>query len=462
MQQPMTRHSRITILILCTAIVSGCDKPSSNNTNSPATQVIAPVVVPVTPTPTAPTTTNTSANSTQMPQTSISASSKPAKTVTLEPDSSAHVTPSGCALPPQTTKLTPPAIPKQITGRLGLYVARVPSGTKEFAPIKVIEINPQGQFPLASNFKQSVLLEVLRQVDQGYIKLSEKFKVTRGSQSYGRYPYDGTDVMGLALAMIGWSDNTATDMLFRRVGIGSVQPIMNELRLCNTRVLLPTKAWWTAQAGLGGKDFPKYSLVKATQKFAKYPLEAQLKIAARLDANAQNTNPETLRRYLDNGYFAGRNGGVDTMSSIDRNIQNASTPAEWARFIHHEFVNSDLSNSSRKLFRDTMYHGKGRAFIHVPIKYFGGKSGNTARVLTYSGYLETNSGDRIIYVYFNDASQNLITRDETPQAFYLINAAIRKVMRPEDLKPIKKPTPKQPITTRVITKANARIKNLGN
>jgi hypothetical protein len=155
------------------------------------------------------------------------------------------------------------------------------------------------------------------------------------------------------------------------------------------------------------------------------------------------------------------------MSSIDRNNQHASTPAEWARFIHHEFINSGLSNSSRKLFRDTMYHGKGRAFIRVPIKYFGGKSGNTARVLTYSGYLETNSGDRIIYVYFNDASQNLITRDETPQAFYLINAAIRKVMRPEDLIPIQKPAqnkidPKKSVQPRVITKLNTPNKNLGN
>jgi beta-lactamase class A len=459
------------MFLLIALMVSGCDKRASTSpiVQTQASKQVAPTLPEVKPaSATAPIATipNSQTRPTAAimpaPTTPQTAMPIPSKTVTLEPDSSAHLSPSGCALPPQTTKLAAPAVPKQITGRLGLYVARVPSGTKEFAPIKVIEINPQGQFPLASNFKQSVLLEVLRQVDQGNIKLSEKFKVTRANQSYGRFPYDGTDLMGLALAMIGWSDNTATDMLFRRIGIGNVQPIMDNLQLCNTRVLLPTKAWWTAQAGLGGKDFPKYALVKATQKFAKYPLEAQLKIAARLDANAQNTNPETLRRYLDNGYFAGRNGGVDTMSEIDRNIQNASTPAEWARFIHHEFVNSGLSNSSRKLFRDTMSHGKGRAFIRVPFTYFGGKSGNTARVLTYSGYLETKSGDRIIYVYFNDASQNLITRDETPQAFNLINAAIRKVMRTEDLQPIKKPSPTKALPAPVVTKLNTPRKNSGN
>ncbi len=407
------------ILLLTTLIISSCDKQTNAKQVSTTTQVettkpALPISIPTAPVLTS-------------------------KTIVLEPDSSAHQTPTtACALPPLAIQLSPPPVPKVITGRLGLYVARIPAGIKDFAPIKVIQINPQGQFPLASNFKQSVLFTLLKQVDAGEIKLSEKFKVTRANQSYGRYPYDNTDVMGLALAMIGWSDNTATDMLFRRIGIGSVQPIVNDLHLCNTRVLLPTKAWWTAQAGLGGKDFPKYNLLKATQKFANYPLEAQLKIAARLDANAQNTNPETMRRYLDNGYFAGRNGGVQTMSEIDRNIQNASTPAEWARFIHHEFMDSGLSSVNLKRFKDTMYHGKGREFMRVPFTYFGGKSGNTARVLTYSGYLETKSGDKIIYVYFNDSSLNLATRDETPQAFNLINTSLKKIMRPSDLVPLKK------------------------
>jgi beta-lactamase class A len=89
-----------------------------------------------------------------------------------------------------------------------------------------------------------------------------------------------------------------------------------------------------------------------------------------------------------------------------------------------------------------MYHGKGRYLLNVPITYFGGKSGNTARVLTYSGYLETKSGDRLIYAYMNDSSEEIATRDQTPQAFFWINAALRKLMRPEDLKPAPKSAPK--------------------
>lgn len=444
----MIFRTRIPMLICLTLLVSACQKRADGTqTSTPEVQATTAPQGNPTPTRDAQTTAVTQPNA--------------AKTVTLEPETLQATSDSSCALPPQTTILKPPTVPKQITGRIGLYVARIPSGTKEFAPIKVIQINPQGQFPLASNFKQSVLHSLMKQIDQGYVKLSEKFIITNANRSYGEYPFDNSNVQALATRMIQSSDNTATDILFRRIGIGSVQPIMNNLHLCNTRVLLPTKSWWTAQAGLGGKDFPKYALVKATQKFATYPLEAQLKIAARLDAQAQATNPEIMRRYLDNGYFAGRNGGVDTMSQIDRNIQNASTPAEWARFIHHEFVNSGLSNSSRKIFRDIMFLGKGRHLLRVPFTYFGGKSGNTARVLTYSGYLETKSGDRIIYVYFNDSSLNLATRDETPLAFNLINASLRKIMRPEDLVLPKKPLPARDVS-KLGGQGKGQTKSIGN
>jgi beta-lactamase class A len=369
-----------------------------------------------------------------------SAPSRPTQTVVVPPPDSLNA--AGCAIPPQAKVLVkPPAIPKGITGRVGLFVGRFSRGTKAFRLEQATWTNPQGQFPLASNFKTSVLFEILRGIDAGSIQTSERFDVTKANQSYGRYPYDNTPLLDLGMAMISWSDNTATDILFRRVGLDGLQPTVQRLNLCNTRLLLPTKTWWTAQAGLGGADFPKYSLVAASRRFANASYDTQLALAERLDQKAMSVSAETLRRFLDQGYFAGRNGGVDTMSQIDRNLQNASTPHEWARFMWNAFVSTDLSAKSQQQFRKIMYHGKGRGYLRVPFKYYGGKSGNTARILTYSGFLETLSGDKIIYVYMNDSSQNLITRDETALAFTYINAALKKVIRPADLL---RPKPPQP------------------
>jgi beta-lactamase class A len=359
------------------------------------------------------------------------------------------VTPPCATTPQPLIAMQAPTVPRAITGRVGLFVGRLTRGTQDFKFDRALWLRPTQQFPLASNFKTSVLYELMRAVDDKKVKLTERFDVTTANRSYGRYPYDNSDVMTLAHQMIAWSDNTATDILYRRIGLEALHPLSEELGLCNTRLLLPTKAWWAAQAGYGGADFPKYALVSATRKFALAPFEAQLKMAKRLDAAAQAIGADQMRRALDFGYFAGRNGGVETMALIDRQIQNASTPQEWARVLHHAFVNPDLTNDSEARFREVMSHGRGRSFLRVPYRYYGGKSGNTARVLTYSGYLETLSGDRVIYVYMNDASQNLLTRDETPMAFKLINDALRLVMRPEDLvraKPAPKPVvnPKAP------------------
>jgi beta-lactamase class A len=338
-----------------------------------------------------------------------------------------------CATPPESLEVAAPEQPKIFSGRVGLYVARFSKGSSEFAPDKVIQVNPEFQFPLASNFKTAVMLEVIRELQAGTVRPNEKFVVTRANQSLGDFPFDNTPVLALGRRMIEWSDNTATDILFRRVGLEKLQPLADRLKLCNTRLQLPTKTWWVAQAGFGGPDFPKYALRNASKAFANADFATRLEMAKRLDAYAQKVAPDRLNAAVET-YFAGRNGGREAMGEIDRNLQNASTPHEWARFLFGAFVNNRLEPKWNEKFREIMYHGKGRYLLKVPLTYFGGKSGNTARVLTYSGYLETKSGDRLIYAYMNDSSQEIATRDQTPQAFFWINAALRKLMRPEDLK----------------------------
>ncbi len=343
-----------------------------------------------------------------------------------------------CATPPESLEVAAPTQPKIFTGRVGLYVARFPKGSSEFVPDRVIQVNPEWQFPLASNFKTAVMLEVMRELQAGNVKPNEKFMVTRANQSLGDFPFDNTPVLELGRRMIEWSDNTATDILFRRVGLEKLQPLADRLRLCNTRLQLPTKTWWVAQAGFGGPDFPKYALRNASRTFAEADFATRLEMAKRLDSYAQKVAPDRLNAAVET-YFAGRNGGREAMGEIDRNLQNASTPHEWARFLFAAFAQNNLEPRWNQQFREIMSHGKGRYYLKVPLTYYGGKSGNTARVLTYSGYLETKSGDCLIYAYMNDSSEEIATRDQTPQAFFWINAALRTLMRPKDLKPVVKP-----------------------
>ena len=332
-----------------------------------------------------------------------------------------------CATPPDVTRGVAPEVPRELRGRVGLYVVRLEAHENGYRPAKVVAMNENGIFPLASVFKQAVALELFRQVANGTVDLSERFDVGWEDQSLGRYPYDNSTALTLADLMIRNSDNTATDLLFRRLGLGSLQPLADELDLCHTRLRLPTKTWWTAQAGFGGPDFPQWELAAASRRFATADPDEQLALAEQLDARARSVGPETLRKALA-PYWDGKNGGRAGMSEIDRNLQNASTPFEWATLMQHAFLDNGLPAAVDARFREVMATGYGQRYMTTRFRYFGGKHGNTAHVFALSGYLETLSGEPVIYVLTHDESRTFNTMELARPAFRLVNAAIAEVL----------------------------------
>ena len=97
-------------------------------------------------------------------------------------------------------------------------------------------------FPMASCFKVAVMVEVMRQVDAGAIRLSDRLTLTEADKSPGStliHCHEGLrpSVRDLLYLMITLSDNTATDMLWRLVGLGAVNDTMAGLGLTDDRLL---------------------------------------------------------------------------------------------------------------------------------------------------------------------------------------------------------------------------------
>ncbi|WP_407570783.1 serine hydrolase [Deinococcus altitudinis] len=320
-------------------------------------------------------------------------------------------TTDGCLQPPAGAEAPPP--PPRLSGRLGLYVAVVDPVTLE--PLRAVSHDPGGVFPLASAYKQAVLWALLKQKDAGTLKLSETFDVNGSVQSLGDYPYDHSDVTALARRMIHNSDNTATDLLHRRVGLQAVQDVADELRLCNTRLILPTKDWWTAQAGLS-PTFP------GADRFAALRGQDRLQAALALDADARQNRPDLLQHRLDE-YFDHR---YDPQT--DLGTQNVSTPAEFAHLVAAEFLRSGLSQDSVRVQREIMASGFGRSRLHTPLTLFGGKGGNGWRMLSFSGYLHTAGGEDVVYAFMQHGADQEYTMPNTGAAFAWINAAMKAVL----------------------------------
>jgi beta-lactamase class A len=120
-------------------------------------------------------------------------------------------------------------------GHVGIAVVDVATGLKT-------GINAGIEMPAASTIKIPVMVEVFRQLGIGTFDLNTKLKLRRSDKDWGsgdladaRVGSSYTVAKLLAL-MIDVSDNTATNMLIRRVGRRHINDTMVELGLTHTRL----------------------------------------------------------------------------------------------------------------------------------------------------------------------------------------------------------------------------------
>ena len=125
-------------------------------------------------------------------------------------------------------------IDQSIDGVLGLSVKDLKTGA-------TFEIRPDEPFPQASVIKLAVLYELYRQADEGKVDLAE---ITRPSaarvggggvlQELG--PSVSLTWRDVAVLMMGWSDNAATNVLIERLGMDAVNRRLDALGLSRTRL----------------------------------------------------------------------------------------------------------------------------------------------------------------------------------------------------------------------------------
>jgi beta-lactamase class A len=123
---------------------------------------------------------------------------------------------------------------QSVDGVVGLSVKDLKTGA-------TIEVLPDEPFPQASVIKLAVLYELFRQAEEGRIDLAE---VTRPPAARvvggGVLQYLGPSVSlawrDVAVLMMGWSDNAATNVLIDRLGMDAVNRRLDALGLPRTRL----------------------------------------------------------------------------------------------------------------------------------------------------------------------------------------------------------------------------------
>ena len=134
------------------------------------------------------------------------------------------------------TELT--SVAQKLQGVMGYAIRDVSTGESFF-------LHPDIVFPQCSSIKLTVLLELMRQAQEGKLSLDEKHTILRSEMTQGddepiiTMLGDGTVTMtlrDLATFMVVLSDNTATNILIDRLGMDNINAGIAPLGLKDTKL----------------------------------------------------------------------------------------------------------------------------------------------------------------------------------------------------------------------------------
>lgn len=123
---------------------------------------------------------------------------------------------------------------ERLDGVLGVTIRDLASGA-------IIALRPDSVFPQASSIKLAVLYELYRQAEEGRLDLGEITqpglpRVGGGGVLQELGPSLSLSWHDLAVLMMGFSDNEATNLLIERVGLQAVNRRLEGLGLSTTRL----------------------------------------------------------------------------------------------------------------------------------------------------------------------------------------------------------------------------------
>ena len=167
----------------------------------------------------------------------------------------------------------------------------------------VVEIDADEMVPLASVFKLGVLVELFRRVDARAISLDARVTVRPEDFSpeddilIALDPGLRPTIRDLATLMIIVSDNTATDILFKRLGLRRINETLRNLGLRATDIFCTNREWYLLLLGYS----PRYRGTDAAALRRRWEsLDAEGRFAEMewLWRHGRNVSRETLLRRI--------------------------------------------------------------------------------------------------------------------------------------------------------------------
>ncbi len=253
-------------------------------------------------------------------------------------------------------------------------------------------------FPLASSFKLFVLHALLEDAAAGRVDLEQAIATRRAVASLGDRKPGLSPLRRLAEMMIYHSGNTASDVLFKQVGLAAPQRLIARLDLAQTRVVLPTREYYVIIAGLD-PEFPADDLPAAAARFAALPPAAQVATVERVGARSAETALRAVEEATTDFYAYRHYNRPQTYAILD-NVDNVSTPAAMLRLMRYLYAGGDLPPTEAAELRRILARGDGARDVgcfHGQAQTWGGKGGDDLSQASMNGYVTAADGRTLVY-----------------------------------------------------------------
>jgi beta-lactamase class A len=216
---------------------------------------------------------------------------------------------------------------RELGGRVGVAARDLASGAQ-------VIYRPDELFPLASVFKVPLMVALLRAVDAGTVTLDERLELTERVKSPGSTlvhcdPGLAPTLRDLLYLTITLSDNTATDMLWRRLGRRAINRAMRELGLESIDCSMPNREYFLLEIVRNG-DWEGMGAADIVTRWRELDDRERWTALERLEElNAGLTGADFLRRCVER-YGWSDEADYDDAFVFDQALDNQGTPREIA------------------------------------------------------------------------------------------------------------------------------------
>jgi len=291
-------------------------------------------------------------------------------------------------------------ISREIKGQVGLYMKHVESGRE-------LAMDADKIFPLGSVFKIPLMVEVFRQADEGLISLDEKLRLENRHYCIGsgilQYLSPGVELSmrDLVTLMIIATDNTASQMLWKRIGIQRVNMLMREMGLAKTSIYLPWREGFLLT--MGKSPYKNHSVQEAARNWKGLSDLERMKVLNEVDSEYANLSVEQFRREYENLYGVKEEKKFKTQREYDQVFDNIGTPREIGMLLEKVFRGEVVSKEASREMLHLMLRNVGASSLPQYLSddvMVASRPGITAGTVNNAGIIYISSGSHLILCVF--------------------------------------------------------------